>query len=351
MDTSATGIGVPWVTSTTSPASPPNDAFAPDPSNIGDTFLVTPAFAVPAGGAKLSFNINYITEPGFDGAVLEFSTNGGGTWDDITTGGNAFISGGYTSAISTAFMSPISGRQAWNGTSPGSPAYVASSINMPAATNGMPSVQLRWRMASDNSVAATGVRVDDISLANPVCDAPSGLVSAASRLTHGAVGAFDIPLPLLPMGVTAGAGIECRRGGGAGQDTYTIVANFSSATGPGGVSGLTVDCGSVAPPVQGANANQLLFTVSGACEGTAAPPQYIAIHFTVAGMPFWITWGHLYGDTNANAVVNVGDTNQTKARSGQTTDGINFRSDVNTDGIVNVGDTNIVKGRSGTALP
>ena len=153
------------------------------------------------------------------------------------------------------------------------------------------------------------------------------------------------------MGVTAGAGIECRRGGGAGQDTYTIVANFSTATGPGGIAGLTVDCGSVAPPVQGANANQLLFTVSGACEGTAAAPQYIAIHFTVAGTPFWITWGHLYGDTNANAVVNVGDTNQTKARSGQTTDGTNFRSDVNTDGTVNVGDTNIVKSRSGTALP
>ena len=101
--------------------------------------------------------------------VLESSINGGGTWDDITTGGNAFITGGYTGPISTAFASPIAGRQAWNGTNPGNPAYVSSSINMPASTLGQPSVMLRWRMASDNSVAATGVRLDD------VVDCESGL--------------------------------------------------------------------------------------------------------------------------------------------------------------------------------
>ncbi len=132
----ATGIGVPWVTSTTTPSSAPNAAFAPDPSNVGDSFLVTPSFAVPAGGAKLSFKINHNTEATFDGVVLEFSTNGGATWTDITTGGNAFISGGYTGAISTAFASPIGGRQAWNGNSG---AYINSSINTPAAANGQPS--------------------------------------------------------------------------------------------------------------------------------------------------------------------------------------------------------------------
>ena len=32
---------------------------------------------------------------GFDGMVLEISINGG-AFNDITTGGNAFIAGGYT---------------------------------------------------------------------------------------------------------------------------------------------------------------------------------------------------------------------------------------------------------------
>ena len=160
---------------------------------------------------------------------------------------------------------------------------------MPAAALGQ-NVILKWRMTSDNSVAATGAWVDDVSIANPVCQPAGPLTSAASRLTHGPAGPFDIDLPLLPMGVTTGAGLECRRGAGAGQDTFTIVANFLSATTPAGVSGLTVDCGSVAAPVQGANPNQLLFVVSGACETIAAAPQYIAIHFTVGGTPVWITW-------------------------------------------------------------
>ncbi len=100
--------------------------------------------------------------------VLEFSIDGGTTFNDITTGGNAFITGGYTGPISTSFASPIAGRQAWNGTNPGSPAYITSSINMPAAALGQ-NVILKWRMASDNSVAATGSWVDDVSIANPVC--------------------------------------------------------------------------------------------------------------------------------------------------------------------------------------
>ncbi len=92
---SATGIGVAYVTSTTTPNSPPNAAFAPDPSNIGDSMLLSPTFAVPAGGATVSFKNHYITESTFDGVVLEVSINGG-AFADITTGGNAFITGGYT---------------------------------------------------------------------------------------------------------------------------------------------------------------------------------------------------------------------------------------------------------------
>jgi len=59
----------------------------------------------------------------------------------------------------------------------------------------------------------------------------------------------------------------------------------------------------------------------------------------------------LAGDTNEDSRTNVGDTNQTKSRSGQLTDGTNFKSDVNVDGRINVGDTNFVKAHSGHSLP
>ena len=86
--TSATGIGVPWVTSTTTPFSAPNAAFAPDPANIGDSQLLTPSLAIPTGGAQLTFRNNFITEPNFDGVVLEISINGGAYADIITAGGS-----------------------------------------------------------------------------------------------------------------------------------------------------------------------------------------------------------------------------------------------------------------------
>jgi hypothetical protein len=61
--------------------------------------------------------------------------------------------------------------------------------------------------------------------------------------------------------------------------------------------------------------------------------------------------GVLAGDTNEDTRVNIGDTNQTKLRSGQLADQNTFRSDVNLDGRINVGDTNFVKAHSGNDLP
>lgn len=179
--TAFSGVEVAWVTSATNPSSAPNDAFAPDVTNIGNTELVTPAIAVPAGGARLTFKNLYNMEASFDGMVLEISINGG-AFSDITTGGNNFIVGGYTSTISTGFGSPIAGRPAWTGLSSGSnaaPTYITSTINLPAAANGQ-NVQLKWRAATDDSViagGAAGVRIDTITIDNfsyvcPSCTAP-----------------------------------------------------------------------------------------------------------------------------------------------------------------------------------
>ena len=62
---------------------------------------------------------------------------------------------GYTGTISTAFGSPIAGRQAWEGISGGSsasPTYITTIVNLPAAAMGQ-NIQLRFRRATDNSVS------------------------------------------------------------------------------------------------------------------------------------------------------------------------------------------------------
>src|SRR5947207_5609412 len=98
--TAATGIEVPWVTTTTNPASAPNDAFAPDVTNIGNTELITPTIAAPVGGGVLTFRNLFNMESTYDGMVLEISVSGE-AFADILTAGGSFVAGGYNATIST----------------------------------------------------------------------------------------------------------------------------------------------------------------------------------------------------------------------------------------------------------
>ena len=219
--TAASGVEVPWVTSATNPSSAPNDAFAPDVSNIGNTDLVSPTFAVPSGGATVTFRNLYNMESTFDGEVLEISI-GGVAFVDITTGGNTFLSGGYNATISSSFGSPIAGRRAWSGLSGGttaSPTYITSSINLPTAANGQ-NVQLKWRAATDNSVAASGqngVKVDSIVVNGTTficCELPTLTDLSPAKLWVGLKNSddqgtqFDIRVEVLKNGNPVATGLQ-----------------------------------------------------------------------------------------------------------------------------------------------
>jgi hypothetical protein len=101
--------------------------------------------------------------------VLEYALDGSSTFQDITTGGNAFTAGGYNTTISSAHSSPIAGRPAWSGLSAGTtaaPAYITSTIPIPPSAAGH-NIQLRWRAATDNGFTASGaagVRIDSITV-------------------------------------------------------------------------------------------------------------------------------------------------------------------------------------------
>jgi hypothetical protein len=158
-----------------------------------DTELVTPSIAIPVGGAQLTFrNLFNMEAPatgtvGYDGMVLEISI-AGGAYADIITAGGVFVTGGYTRTISTAFMSPIAGRDAWSALSAGStaaPAYITTSINMPAAASGQ-NIRLKWRAATDSSLAAAGVpgvRVDSIVIGQTSCGTPTPSPSGTASAT------------------------------------------------------------------------------------------------------------------------------------------------------------------------
>jgi hypothetical protein len=138
-------------------------AFAPDLPDVSDQYLeLTNAISIPAGStsATLTFWHAYDMESGFDGGVLEVSTDGGSTWADVTAVGGSFISGGYDDTISSSFNSPISGRQAWTGVFT---SYRQVEVNLNSLI-GQANLKIRFREANDNSVAHLGWNVDDVLL-------------------------------------------------------------------------------------------------------------------------------------------------------------------------------------------
>ena len=152
-----TGAGVPWVTSTMMPDFGRNDVFAPDPNRVGNTELVfsrEDVYVLP--GNPFSFRNSYDLESTYDGMVLEISVNDG-PFQDIIAAGGSFITGGYNGIINTSFMSPIAGRAAWTGNSGG---YITTTVRLPPSAF---RYKLKWRVATDTSVAGTGVRIDSIN--------------------------------------------------------------------------------------------------------------------------------------------------------------------------------------------
>ena len=169
--TNAQGPPPLWVTSNSGVPMPPADTapnalFIDDPPVISDKRVDGQLIGFfESCCVRLTFRHNFNLEAsdldpnlGFDGGVLELSTDGGNTFQDITAAGGNFVLGGYNRTIATDRGSPIAGRQAWSGNSGG---YITTVVNVPSfQTLG----RLRWRMASDNTGGNEGWRVDSLNI-------------------------------------------------------------------------------------------------------------------------------------------------------------------------------------------
>lgn len=157
--------GVNFVTSTTTPDTAPNTAFAADPTATGGgTDVTSPSIAISSAAATVTFRNSYDTEAGWDGGVLEISI-AGGAFADIITAGGAVVQNGYNGTLGNGTNNPLANRNAWNGNSSG---YITSIIRLPASANGQ-NVQLKWRFGADDNTTGSGAspgwRVDSIQIA------------------------------------------------------------------------------------------------------------------------------------------------------------------------------------------
>lgn len=261
-------VGV-WTTSNAAGVADtaPNAAVTNGIGAVASNALVSAPITLPAGPdpTVLTFRHRRAFESGFDGGVLEVSTNGGATWTDVQSAGGTFVEGGYNSTISSGFGNPLAGRPAWSGTTA---SYSTVIVNLPASLNGQ-TILLRWRGGWDDSVVVSGVnwRIDGVTLqAGYTCTSGSGVCAPATP-------------PNLAYAPAAGSTVTASGVTTPGSSgTLTVAATPSGGTGSGAAATTTVNgctlTGANAANFAGAGAVNLSFV------GATTTPQNIAVTCT-----------------------------------------------------------------------
>ena len=163
------------------------------------------------------------------------------------------------------------------------------------------------------------------------------LLSAASRLTHGAAGTFDIAMPL-----TGISGVEDRS-----ASTYNAVFTFDGPVTSGEV---TVLSGTATVGAISFSGNTMTAQLTGVtvAEVVTLRVQNINGDGQLHGdVPF----GFLTADVNGNRIVDRPDQQQIQTDRGQPVTATNFRDDINLSGRVDRPDQQSVQTNRGHSIP
>jgi len=123
--------------------------------------------------ATISFSIHYDTEETFDGANLQYSTNGGLSWQVLGSVGSG--TNWYTVPSVSSSNGPV-----WDGSSNG---WLRASHSL-SALNNASSVLMRFVFSSDGFVTEEGVGIDSIVIGNAPVNVPDiGVVQILTPTT------------------------------------------------------------------------------------------------------------------------------------------------------------------------
>jgi uncharacterized repeat protein (TIGR01451 family) len=205
-----------WSLGTANANSPTHAWFADDVSGVTDQYLASDPVLL-SGAPVLRFWHHYATEAIYDGGVVEISTNGGASWSDL---GYAMTQNGYNATISTGWLNPLAGRQAFSGNSGG---YLETVVDLSAYSGS--TAQIRFRLGTDTIVSADGWYVDDVEIldeanvSNEACvDAFEGDSACDTVVTKvNAVGGIGPRISVSPASLLA-----TLNPGQTGNETLTI---------------------------------------------------------------------------------------------------------------------------------
>ena len=192
--------------------------------------------------------------------------------------------------------------------------------------------------ATFNFNASRGQHEEDVYYVRVAPTASSlTLLSAASRLTHGGAGTFDIAMPL-----TGISGVEDRS-----SSTYNAVFTFDGAVTSGDV---TVVSGSATVATISFSGNTITAQLTGVTSAEVVTLRVQNINGDGqqhGDVPF----GFLSGDADANRTVQKPDQNLVQSQIQQPVTSANFREDVVANGKINNQDKQAVKANAGASIP
>lgn len=215
------------------------------------------------------------------------------------------------------------------------------SVFLPAGVSGAFTVKVTATNIAGDGVPGNGSPLDQ-DFALVINDGTEGggggatLVSAASRLTHGSAGTFDIAMPL-----TGTSGVEDRS-----ATTYNAVFTFDAAVTSGQVQVVSGTATVGAITFSGSTMTAQLTGVT-AAEVVTLRPQNINGNSTVLNS---VPFGFLVADASSNRSVGKEDQTAIQGAAGPTTSA-NFRDDINLSGAVDGRDAKFVKTNKGHSIP
>lgn len=182
-----------WTEVTTRSHSSSHSWFAYNQAVTGQQFLTSGNLVLDTL-STLSFWHYYETEASFDGGVVEISTNGGSTWQDL---GPYILQNGYNSNI-TPFAGETVSRKAFSGSSGGQFIQTVIALTGFAGTT----AKIRFRFGTDSEIGGDGWYIDDIFLKNEkgatsVANVFSGSTLLSGVRTVSAFSAATLPVNFL----------------------------------------------------------------------------------------------------------------------------------------------------------
>jgi Thermolysin metallopeptidase, alpha-helical domain len=229
------------------------------PAAVDDSFVAMKTSVTLPAGAYLHFAHAYGFEnPNYDGGVLEYSTNAGGSWSDA---GSLFVANGYNGPLASS--NPLGARSAFRTDSHG---YISSRLNLASLAD--QSIRFRWRMGLDSVGADWGWWLDDVRIYTCGSQPPSisgftpssgpvgtsvtiagqNFTGATAVMFNGTSASFTVGSPTsiiatLPAGATSGPiSVTTPNGTGTSASSFTVtppapqVISFTPTSGPIGTS-------------------------------------------------------------------------------------------------------------------